>query len=98
MSREHKKILYNSKLHKIFSYFSFYNYWMSLNLYFWFFFPVLIGIMSSTIELKICLVAAFIKKYKSVIKKKKNKHDKVVFSATSKLNLIEVLISKTLVD
>ena len=54
--------------------------------------------MSSTIELKICLVAAFIKKYKSVIKKKKKKHDKVVFSATSKLNLIEVLISKTLVD
>ena len=98
MSREHKKILYNSKLHKIFSYFSFYNYWMSLNLYFCFFSPVLIGIMSSTIELKICLVAALIKKCKSVIKKKKKKHDKVVFSATSKLNLIEVLISKTLVD
>ena len=54
--------------------------------------------MSSAMEIKICVVAAFIKKYKSVIKKKEKKHDKTVFSATSKLNLREVLISKTLID
>ena len=39
-----------------------------------------------------------IKKYKSIIKKKKKKHDKIVFFAKSKLNKIEVLISKTLID
>ena len=33
-----------------------------------------------------------------VIKKKKKKHDKIVFLAKSKLNNIEVLISKTLID
>ena len=38
------------------------------------------------------------KKYKSTIKKKKEKHDKVVLLAKSKLNRIEVLISKALID
>ena len=32
------------------------------------------------------------------MKKKKKKHDKIVFSAKSKLNSIEILISKTLID
>ena len=39
-----------------------------------------------------------IRKYKSIIKKKKNKHDKIVLLAKSKLNRIEVLISKSLID
>ena len=39
-----------------------------------------------------------LKKYKSIIKKKKKKHDKIVFSAKTKLNSIEVLISKALLD
>ena len=35
-----------------------------------------IGITSSAKELKICAITAGIKKYKSIIKKKKKKHDK----------------------
>ena len=35
-----------------------------------------IGVMSSATELKICAIVAGIKKYKSIIKKKKKKHDK----------------------
>ena len=54
--------------------------------------------MSSPIGLKICAIIAGIKKYKSVIKKKKKKHDKIVLSAKSKLNSIGVLISKALID
>ena len=57
-----------------------------------------IGITSSAIGLKICAITAGIKKYKSIIKKKKKKHDKIVLLAKSKLNSIEVLISKTLID
>ena len=36
--------------------------------------------------------------YKSIIKKKKKKHDKIVLLAKSKLNSIKVLISKTLIN
>ena len=49
-------------------------------------------------ELKIGAISAGIKKYKSVIKKKKKKHDKTVLSAKSKLDSKEVLISKALID
>ena len=47
-----------------------------------------IGIMST----------AGLKKYKSMIKKKKKKHDKIVLLVNSKLNRVEVLISKALID
>ena len=47
-------------------------------------------------RIKNCAITAGIKKYKSVIKKKKKKH--IVFLVKSKLNKIEVLISKALVD
>ena len=55
-----------------------------------------IGITSSAIVLKscsaiglnICVTSARIKKCKSVIKKKKKKHDKMLFLAKSKLNSI----------
>ena len=57
-----------------------------------------IGITSSAIRLKMCAIAAGMKKYKSVIKKKKKKHDKIVLSTKSRLNNIEVLISKALID
>ena len=57
-----------------------------------------IGITISAIGLNICEITTGIKNYKSVIKKKKTKHDKIVFLAKSKLNKIEVLISKTLID
>ena len=42
---------------------------------------------------KVCRVL-----YKSVIKEKKKKHDKIVLLAKSKLDSIEVLISKALID
>ena len=36
------------------------------------------GITSSPVRLKICVTAAGIKKYNSIIKKKKKKHDKII--------------------
>ena len=55
-----------------------------------------IWIASLKIGLKICVRTAGMKKYKSINKKKK--HDKIVLIAKSKLNSIEVLISKALID
>ena len=57
-----------------------------------------IGLATFATGLKICATTAEIKKYKSIIKKKKKKHDKIVLLAKSKLNRIEVLISKALID
>ena len=57
-----------------------------------------IGITSSAIQLIICVIAAGIKKYKSIINKKNSNHDKTVLLAKSKLNSIEILISKALID
>ena len=37
------------------------------------------GITSSAIGLNICVIRAGIKNYKSIVKKKKKKHDKIVF-------------------
>ena len=56
-----------------------------------------VGITSSTIGLKIRERAVGIKKYKSIIKKKNKEHDKIVLLVKSKLNSIEVLISKALI-
>ena len=49
-----------------------------------------IGIASFVIVLKVCATIAVIKKYKSIIKKKR--HNKIVLLVKSKLNSIEVLI------
>ena len=57
-----------------------------------------IGITNSAIGLKICAITVGIKKFKSIIKKKKKKHDKIVLLAKAKLNSMEPLISKTLID
>ena len=57
-----------------------------------------IGITSSAIRLKICAITAAIKNYKSIIKKKKKKHVKIVLSAKSKLSSIKVLIYQALID
>ena len=54
-----------------------------------------IGVMSSAVRLKICVITTGIKNYKSIMKKK---HDKLVLLTISKLNSIEVLISKALID
>ena len=58
-------------------------------------FASLIGIAIAIIS---SAIAAGVKKHKSIIKKKKNKHDKIVLLAKSKLNIIEVLISKVLIN
>ena len=50
-----------------------------------------IGITSSAIGIKICPMTTGIKKYKSIIKKKKKKHDEIVSLTKSKLSRIEVL-------
>ena len=56
-----------------------------------------IRITNSAIELEICAITAGIKKCKSITRKKKKKHDKIVLLAKSKLNSIDVLISKALI-
>ena len=43
------------------------------------------------------MIPAGTKKYKSIIQKEK-KHNKIVLLAKNKLNVIEVLISKALID
>ena len=57
-----------------------------------------IRITSSAIGLKICAITSGMKKYKSISTKKKKKHDKIVLLLKPKLNSIEVLISKALID
>ena len=56
------------------------------------------GITSHAVGIKICAITAGIKKYKSIINKKKKKHNKIVLLGKDKLNTIEVLISKALID
>ena len=51
------------------------------------------GIRSSEIGVKIRPIAAGIKRYRSIIKKKKNKHDEIVLLAKFKLNIIEVFMA-----
>ena len=59
---------------------------------------ITIGITSSAIGLQVCVIVAGIENCKSVIKKKKWKHDKIVLLAKSKLNGRELLISEALID
>ena len=53
--------------------------------------------MSSSVGLKIYVVTAGIRKYKSIIKKIKKKHNKILL-AKSELHSIELSISKALID
>ena len=71
---------------------------MFFNFCFCFFACIPIGIRSSATGWKICAIAAEIKNYQSIIKKKKNKHDKIVLLAKSKLNSIKVVISEALMN
>ena len=58
-----------------------------------------IGITSFVIGVKICAITGGMKKCKSIIRtKKKNKHDKIILLAKPRLNSIEVLISKALIN
>ena len=56
------------------------------------------SITISAVGTKIVQITAGIKRYKSIIKKKKKKHDKIVLLAKSKLNSTEILISEELID
>ena len=47
-----------------------------------------VGIKSSAVGIKSFAITAGIKKYKSVLKKKKKKHDEIVLLAKSKLNRV----------
>ena len=57
-----------------------------------------VGITIFTVGINICAIVAGIKNHKSIIRKKKKKHDKIVLLGKDKLNTIEVLISKALID
>ena len=57
-----------------------------------------IGIASPAIGLKICEITAIIKSYKSITRKKRKKHDKIYLFQKTKVNSIEVLIFRTLID
>ena len=61
-------------------------------------FLVPIGITSSAVGLNITALTAWIKRYKSIIKKQKKEHDKIVLLGKSKLDTIEALFSKDLID
>ena len=60
-------------------------------------FLVSVGITNSVAGIKVCAIAAGIKKYKLIIKKKKDKHDEIVLRKI-KLDTIEVLICKSLIE
>ena len=53
---------------------------------------------NSVIRLKLFAKTTETKKHKSIIGKKKKKHDKIVLLAKSKSNSIQVIISKALID
>ena len=68
---------------------------MCFNLYLHSLIGIPVGIMRSAVELKICAIMTVMKKYKSIIEKKK--HDKIVLLAKPKFNSVEGLFSKTLI-
>ena len=53
-------------------------------------FLILASIITGYVSISVFALTAGIKKNKSIIKKKKNKHDKIVLLAKSKLNSIKV--------
>ena len=57
-----------------------------------------VGNTSSAVGLKICAITDGIKKYKSIIKKKRKMHDRTVLLGKANLDTIEVLISNALID
>ena len=57
-----------------------------------------VGIVSYAVGKNILAKTDWIKKFKVIIKKKKEKHDKIVLLVKAKLINIEVLISKALIN
>ena len=56
------------------------------------------GIKSTVVGLKTCAVTAGIRKYNSIIKKKRKNNEIIVSLARVKLSAIEALISKDLIN
>ena len=88
------------------AYFGFNNYWLRFNFcicFITFQFLHLLhtlpvgGITSFALGLNIFAIVAGIKNYKSIIKKKNKKYDKILLLGKDKLNTVEVLISKALI-
>ena len=57
-----------------------------------------IGIKSSALGLKNCVITIGVKKYNSIIKKKRKKHDEMVLLGKTKLKRTEILISRVLIN
>ena len=57
-----------------------------------------VDIVSSAVGLKTCAITEGIKKYKSIIKERGKKHDKIVLLGKAKLDIIKVILSKTLIN
>ena len=53
---------------------------------------------SSKVGIKFCAITAGIKKYESVVNKKKKKHDEMVLLGKAKLNTIAILIYNALIN
>ena len=56
------------------------------------------GITSSAVGLKMCAITAGIRKYMSIIKKKRKQHNHIVLLSKAKLNTIEILMSKASIN
>ena len=57
-----------------------------------------VGMASASFTLIFSLTTGIVKKFLSITRKKKKKHDKILIMAKSKLNRIETLISQALID
>ena len=57
-----------------------------------------VGIASSEVRLKICQIAAGIKNYMLIVKKKTKMLDKIMLLPKTKLNLFNFLFPKALID
>ena len=94
MSKKHNK--FYKVLNLLSTCFNFYSYQMCFHFYFCFSIPT--KITSPVIGLKICIITAGIKKYKTIIKRKNKRNDETVLLAKSQLSSIEVLIFKAWID
>ena len=57
-----------------------------------------LDITNSAVGLKVCAITAGIEKYKSIVKKKKEKHNKIVLLGKTKLKAFEILVFKFLIN
>ena len=92
------KSLYSFELYGALTCFNFYSYLMHFHFFFCFFSRYSYSNYESCNRIKICAIIAWIKKYKSITKKKKKNHDKTLSLEKPKLNSIDGLISKALIN